>query len=182
MPRLTFGRHAAGALPPSTDLVRLGRCRRILRGVTPYSLFSAHERTAQGLGQVGALRKSPNKHALRTLVLASGVWTTPMTAKRRNESGKTPGLLHHVDSTRLSKSAINSTRRLGLGQTTSLLPIMSHYHSVPHTRTSCAVPDQTHSSAMAAVSSQVGCGVPSEIESRPHCMESGVLAVLKMPS
>jgi hypothetical protein len=116
MPRLTFGRHAAGALPPSTDLVRLGRCRRILRGVTPYSLFSAHERTAQGLGQVGALRKPPNKHALRTLVLASGVWTTPMTAKRRNESGKTPGPLHHVDSTRLSKSATNSTRRLGLGQ------------------------------------------------------------------
>jgi hypothetical protein len=132
MPRLTFGCHAAGALPPSTDLVRLGRCRRTLRGVfhIAFSLRTRGQRKV--LGQVGALRKPPNMHALRTLVLASGVWTSPMIAKRRNESGKTPGLLHHVDSTRLSKSATNSTRRLGLGQTTNhvTLPLRSAHEDI----------------------------------------------------
>jgi hypothetical protein len=59
-----------------------------------------------------------------------------MGAKRRNECGKTQGPLHHVESTRLSKSASTSTSHLDLGHT--VLPDTNHVtlgYSVPHTAT-----------------------------------------------
>jgi hypothetical protein len=61
MPRLAFDRHAAGALPPSTDLTQPVRCRGTSRGVIPERLLFTHERTLQGLEPCRSTPQAPKQ-------------------------------------------------------------------------------------------------------------------------